>query len=125
MIVNDSVWPGLTVRRSAVFLMESDDLRGCTLTVARARSLCALGSGVGEVTTAVLRRRPVATGLMTILMLALWPLAIEPSLQTIGVCFEHEPPVTCADTILTGSENVSVTVGLEAVAGPWLVTLMV
>ena len=46
------------------------------------------------------------------------PLAIETSLHVIGWLVVHEPLVLWIESTLTPAENASVTVGLDAVAGP-------
>ena len=84
------------------------------------------GSGVGEATLAVLSQLARSrSACATIVIFALAPLAIEPSLQTIGCASSRSRSDVRDETILTGAENVSVTVGLDAVAGPWLVTVIV
>ena len=53
------------------------------------------------------------------------PLGIEPRLHVSGCRMEHEPLAVWAETSVTDFENASVTVGLAAVASPWLVTVIV
>ena len=53
------------------------------------------------------------------------PGAIDSSLHVIGLCLEQEPLAACTEMISAGAEKASVTVGVTAVAGPWLMTVIV
>ena len=59
------------------------------------------------------------------MIVARLPGAIDSSLHVIGLCLEQEPLAACTEMISAGVEKASVTVGVTAVAGPWLVMVIV
>ena len=81
------------------------------------------GSGVGEVTLAVLVSVPLAGAVTVTVMLVIWLLVNVPSVHHTTVLGELLPP-PLALTKVTPAGNVSVTVTLLAPEGPRLVTEM-
>ena len=74
---------------------------------------------------AELRSAPIEVGLAITVIVSVAPLGIDPSLHLSRCRMEHEPLAVWTETSFTDFENASVTVGLAAVAGPWLVTVIV
>ena len=82
-----------------------------------------IGSGVGELTLAVLVNEPLAGAVTTTVRLLVWPLARFPRLQlTTPLLFT---PLPLALTKVTVAGRASVTTTLVAMDGPKLVTEMV
>jgi len=86
--------------------------------------LAVLGSGVVEVTLAVLTSVPAWVRLTTIVMFALWPLVIVPRVQVTVVVPVHEPSDVAEETKATPTGNASVMATLAALIGPLLVTVI-
>ena len=76
-------------------------------------------------TVAELRSAPIEVGLAMTVIVSVAPLAIESRSHVSEWRIEHEPLPVWPETSFTDFENASVTVGLAAVAGPWLVTVIV
>ena len=81
------------------------------------------GSTVGELTPATLVSEPLAGAVTVTVTLLTWPLANVPKLQFTTPLLLAPPPV--AETKVTPSGNVSVTVTLLALEGPKFVTEIV
>ena len=82
-----------------------------------------IGSGVGELTLAVLVSEPLAGAVTVTVRLLVWPLARLPRLQlTTPLLFT---PLPLALTKVTLAGRASVTTTLVAMDGPKLVTEMV
>ena len=112
---------GLALSLSAIRLCGP----GVILVVAVARVRDVGVSGVGVATSAVLMSLPTDSPRATRVIVARLPGAIDSSSHLIGLRLEQEPLVLCTETISAGMEKASVTVGVTAVAGPWLVIVIV
>jgi hypothetical protein len=85
--------------------------------------LVLLGSPVGVLTLAVFVNEPLAGAVTVTVTLLTWPLVSAPRLQLTTPLLLAPPPV--AETKVTPSGNVSVTVTLLALEGPKFVTEIV
>ena len=112
---------GLALSRSRIRLCGP----GVILVVVVARVRDVGVSGVGVATSAELTSLPTDSARAIRVIVARLPGAIDSSSHLIGLRLEQEPLVLCTETISAGAEKTSVTVGVTAVAGPWLVIVIV
>ena len=82
-------------------------------------------SGVGVATSAELTSLPTDSARAIRVIVARLPGAIDSSLHLIGLRLEQAPLALSTARTSAGAEKTSVMVGVSAVAGPWLVIVIV